>query len=452
MAAPAAAQTNKVEVYKDDTGFKLKVDGKDLMVLGMNWTYVPIGENYNYSLWTKSDDYIREALDREMRLFTQMGGNALRIYVGIPKKWIQYLYEKHGVYTILNHPLARYGMSIDGVWTFPTNYQDPRTRELVRAEVAELVKEYKDTPGLLMWLLGNENNYGLVWKTTEIEDLPVEEANSARAEHLYSLFGEVIRDIKKLDPNHPVSMANGDLGYIDLIVKHCQGLDIMGSNVYRGASSGDLFQVVKDKLDLPFLYTEFGSDAYNAKEKREDSEAQAEYVRALWQEIYEQSHGKGRVGNAIGGLTFQWSDGWWKYRQEINLDVQDTNASWANGGYEFDHVEGENNMNEEWFGVCAKGPTDSEGFFDLYPRPAYYVLQHGYKQDPYAPTTTLATIREHWAIDPSTLSASYDARVAKEKLRELELLRIENLRMEFRYYATDGNGLDDDERESRRFE
>lgn len=452
-AVPAAAQTpNKVEVYKDGQGFKLVVDGKDLMVLGMNWGYVPIGENYNYSLWTKPDKFVREVLDREMAVFKRMGGNALRVYVGIPKKWIAYLYEKHGVYTILNHPLARYGMSIDGVWTFPTNYQDPRTRQAVRAEVVQLVKEYKDTPGLLMWLLGNENNYGLVWKTTEIEDLPAEEANLTRAEHLYSLFGEVIRDIKKLDTNHPVSMANGDLGYIDLIVKHCQGLDIMGANVYRGASSGDLFDVVKSKLDLPFLYTEFGADAYNAKEKREDAVAQAEYVRALWQEIYEQSHGKGRAGNSIGGLTFQWSDGWWKYRQEVNLDVQDTNASWANGGYKYDFVEGENNMNEEWFGICAKSRTDSEGFYELYPRPAYYVLQHGYQQDPYAATTTLESIREHWKIDPRSMAATYEIDAAREKLAKLDILSVKNLRMEFRFYATDGRRLDDEERESRRFE
>ena len=75
-----------------------------------------------------------------------------------------------------------------------------------------------------------------------------------------------------------------------------------------------------------------------------------------WQEIYEQSvRAKGRVGNSIGGLTFQWSDGWWKYRRTENLDIHDTNASWPNGGYPDDFVEGENNMNEEWWGICRQG-------------------------------------------------------------------------------------------------
>ena len=87
------------------------------------------------------------------------------------------------------------------------------------------------------------------------------------------------------------------------------------------------------ELNVPFVYTEFGADAYNAKDLKEDQLAQAEYLHAQWQEIYEQSYGKGQAGNAIGGMIFQWSDGWWKYRQEQNLDVHDTNASWANGAY-----------------------------------------------------------------------------------------------------------------------
>ena len=56
---------------------------------------------------------------------------------------------------------------------------------------------------------------------------------------------------------------------------------------------------------------------------------------------------------AIGGLIFQWSDGWWKTGQTERLDQQDTTASWANGAYPFDFVEGQNNMNEEWFGITA---------------------------------------------------------------------------------------------------
>ncbi len=73
---------------------------------------------------------------------------------------------------------------------------------------------------------------------------------------------------------------------------------------------------------------------------REDQATQARYLLGQWQEIYEQSAGKGRVGNAIGGMIFQWSDGWWKFQQEERLDIHDTNASWPNGGYPEDYRRG----------------------------------------------------------------------------------------------------------------
>ena len=73
----------------------------------------------------------------------------------------------------------------------------------------------------------------------------------------------------------------------------------------------------------------------------------------------------GKTGIYVGGFTFQFSDGWWKFGfdDRENADRHDTNASWANGGYGFDFVDGKNNMNEEWFGICAKGPTNERGLY-----------------------------------------------------------------------------------------
>ena len=42
-------------------------------------------------------------------------------------------------------------------------------------------------------------------------------------------------------------------------------------------------------------------------------------------------------------------------------------------------------MNEEWFGIMAKGPTDAAGHFELFPRAAYYVLKRAHQLDVYAP-------------------------------------------------------------------
>jgi beta-galactosidase len=434
---------NKVTVYRDARGHKLRVDGKDMMVFGMNWAYMPIGQNYNYSLWRKSDAFIKEALHPEMKLLKRMGVNVVRQYVGVPPRWIKYIYEKYGIFTVLNHSVGRYGFNIDGTWVAQTNYADKRTRELITQDVLKLIPQYKNTPGLLMWLLGNENNYGLDWADAAVADLPAGDGHKYKAKFLYSLFGEIIRGIKKLDTNHPVSIANGDLQYIDLIAKHCKGLDVLGSNVYRGASSGKLFDDVKKKLGIPFMYTEFGADAYNSKEQREDHIAQAKYLKSLWQEIYEHSYGKGRAGNAIGGMTFQWSDGWWKTGQTVRLDQHDTAANWANKAYPHDYVKGQNNMNEEWFGICAKGPNNARGLHRVTPRTAYYVLQAGCKLDPYAPSTTLAVVRKHWgSIDVRSLSHKYKAESALAKVAKLSRIKLTNIRMEFSTFTTGGKNLD----------
>ena len=180
--------------------------------------------------------------------------------------------------------------------------------------------------------------------------------------------------------------------FLDIIAKECQDVDIFGINCYRGESFGDLFSRVKAEYGKPVLFTEFGSDAFNAITKSEAQKEQADILLRNWQEIYLNAAGVGNSNNCIGGFTFQFSDGWWKYGQTSNLDKHDSNASWSNGGYLFDYTPGENNMNEEWFGICAKGTTDSRGLYELYPRAAYYALKEVHKIDPYAQSATTASI------------------------------------------------------------
>lgn len=431
-----------VRVVSDPSGMRVQVDGRDFMVKGVNWDYIPIGQNYLYDLWKQPDDIIESALAREMPLLKSMGVNAIRQYVGIPPRWVQYIYERYGIYTALNHPAARYCFTLDGVWIPSVDYSDPRLRAAVTSEITALVDSYRGVPGMLMWLIGNENNYGLSWTSSEIEALPVGEREAGRARHLYSLFGEIIRAVKEHDPDRPVAIVNGDLQYIDIIAEECSDVDILGVNVYRGISARDMFQVVRDRLGVPVLFAEFGADAWNAKEMREDQVSQARYLIGQWQEMYEQASGQGRVGNAIGGFVFQWSDGWWKFGQEIRLDLHDTNASWPNAGYVEDFVAGANNMNEEWWGICAKGRPDDNGLYDLYPRAAYYGLQRIFRLDPYAAGVNAEAIRAHFAtIEP--MSAALQARGDHASLvaDAMSRVRVSGLRLEFETYSTGGTRI-----------
>jgi len=439
LTAAAQSAGPPVRVVTDAAGSRLQVDGRDFMVFGMNWDYVPIGQNYLYDLWSQPDDFIRTVLDREMPLLQGMGVNVIRHYVGIPPRWVRYIYERYGIWTVVNHPMARYGFTVNGVWVAQADYGDPQLRAAVKADVLAMVDSFRDTPGMLMWLLGNENNYGLSWTSFEAEALPEGERDAARARQLYSLFGEVTREVKARDPGRPVAIANGDVQYLDIVAEQCRDLDVFGTNVYRGISARDLFDVVKDKLGVPVMFTEFGADAWNAREMHEDQATQARYLIGQWEEIYEQSSGKGRTGNAIGGFVFQWADGWWKFGQESRLDVHDTNASWPNGGYPEDFVEGDNNMNEEWWGICAKGRPDSRGLYELYPRAAYYALRRAFTLAPYAPGTDLTTIRNHFAnVTPATSVLEARGDRASLLAETTSRVRVSSLRLEFETISTGG--------------
>ncbi|NLO02200.1 MAG: hypothetical protein GX126_07785, partial [Bacteroidales bacterium] len=174
------AQSGKVGVEHKEDGWRLLVNGVPFMVNGMNWDYFPVGTNFSYSLWNQSDDFIKKALDDEMSLLKNMNVNTIRVYTGIQPKWIKYIYEKYGIYTMLNHSFGRYGLTLDGAWIANTEYSDQRVKDLLLNEVKELAKEYQNTPGLLLYLLGNENNYGLFWEGAETEDIPMEDRESTR--------------------------------------------------------------------------------------------------------------------------------------------------------------------------------------------------------------------------------------------------------------------------------
>ena len=441
LTTTAFSQSNNVTVVSNDKGMKLVVDGKDFMINGMNWDYFPIGTNYNYSLWKQSDDVIKAALDSEMSMLKNMGVNVIRQYTGIQPKWIQYIYEKYGIYTMLNHTFGRYGLTLNGAWVPNTEYSNPLTHDLLIKEAKDMAETYKNTPGLLLFLLGNENNYGLFWDGAETENIPLEDRKSTkRASHLYKLFNEAVVAMKTIDKSHPIAICNGDLLFLDIIAKDCKDIDILGVNAYRGSSFGDVFQKVKQMLNKPVLFSEFGSDAFNVIDNKEDQKSQAFYVVNNWKEIYENAAGLGKVGNSLGGFTFQFSDGWWKFGQTKNLDIHDNNASWSNGGYQFDYKQGENNMNEEWFGICAKGATNDRGLYELYPRAAYYALKEAHNVDPYAKGATLDYVDNAFA-NINLMDAVLKARGDKAALGSTsnEMLKLSNLRAEFTTFNTGGS-------------
>ncbi|NQZ79090.1 MAG: glycosidase, partial [Ekhidna sp.] len=97
-------------------------------------------------------------------------------------------------------------------------------------------------------------------------------------------------------------------------------------------------------------------------------------------------------------------------------------------------------MNEEWFGICAKGPTSETGLYTLYPRAAYYALKEAHELDPYAPGVTAEYVDEYFdgiELFDAVLRARGDkAALSGEKGDKISVDRI---RAEFTTFMTGGH-------------
>lgn len=387
LAFGQAEGVNAVKTVKDERGWKLQIDGVDTPIKGVVWSYTPVGENYTYDLWAQPEDYITRVIDTDMALLKAMGANAIRVFSIVPPQWVEYIYDRYGLYTMVNDLFGRYGITVDGRWQFPTDYSNPRTRATLLAQARKTFETFKNTRGVLLYMLGNESNYGLEWTSAAIENLPGGERSEYKAKALYSLFEEALALGKTIDPHRPMGLVNGDLQYLRIMKDLVPSLDILGVNTYRGAQSYAAFynSIAKD-LDRPFVYTELGADAYNVATEQEDQDNQARMLKSQWREIYDQSYGKGKSANALGAFVFEWMDEWWKGGMETGLTVHDTQGTWNNGGYAFDAVPGRNNMNEEWFGIVGLSGHTVDGVARRLPRTAYFLLQDLWRLDLYTST------------------------------------------------------------------
>jgi len=364
--------------------YQLVVANKPYIVKGVCYNPIPIGLNQDHDWW--SDTYKPWLVDG--KLMQEMGVNTIRVYrpgenPENVKQVIRDMYEKFGIRTILGHWL--------GFWEYPCPlYGNPEFHAQIKKEVLDMVNLYKDEPGVLLWILGNENNYSCLghvnsWSTDELDQEPdPQKRNRARAEIYYSLVNEIAQEIHAVDPDHPVALGNGELLLLDIAKECAPDVDLVASIVYRGKTFGNLFKSLKNTFDKPLLLSEFGADAYDALNQKEAQDMQAFFLEAQWRQIHENlATNKKGEGNVLGGTMFSWSDEWWKHNpaDAAGLSIHDTGANWSNPSYYFDiQVPGNMNMNEEWFGIVAMSADENEaGLNRRIPRKAYYVIRDFWK-------------------------------------------------------------------------
>ena len=355
----------KVELVQYENGhWQLMLDGKPILVKAVAYTPTVIGqspdkgtlkdwtlEDYNrndlidgpYDSWVDSN--LNNKKDRneervgDLKLLDDMGANSIRVYhhaYNKNKDFFRAAYEEYGLMVLMGDFIGAYAIGSGATWHDGTDYSNPIHQTNMKRSVKEMVEEYKDEPYVLMWVLGNENNYGV--------------ANNAKKDPVsyYKFVNDVAKMIKEIDPTRPVAVCSGDLLYLDVFAKYAPEVDIYGSNSYRGEQGFGIgfWGSVKRLCDKPVMVTEYGCPAYQRGRSSEIAEVdQAKYHQGEWEDILYNSAGFEGAGNSIGGVVFEWLDEWWKAYEP---DIHDTEGLYTGpfpGGWVY----------EEWFGIAGQG-------------------------------------------------------------------------------------------------
>ena len=154
-----------------------------------------------------------------------------------------------------------------------------------------------------------EQLHGLSWASFEIEALPGANASYGAREVPVARCSADHRRTRRAGASR--SIANSDLQLLDLIAEECKGPRRDGYERHRAASVGDMYQRVRDKLGIfaRALLRLSSATRSSAHEPRGPGNLGALLI-GQWREICRQAPATAASENAIGGMVFQWSDGW----------------------------------------------------------------------------------------------------------------------------------------------
>ncbi len=361
---------NRVKLVQYESGdWQLFVGGRPFVVKGITYAPTRVGEspdegtlsdwmkqdvNNNgiidgpYEAWVdkngnnKQDDDEKTAGD--FYLMKEMGVNCIRIYHQPhepDKELLRKLYDKYGIMVIMGDFLGKYAIGSGAEWSKGTDYSNSEQQAKMLGSVKKMVNDFKNEPYVLMWLLGNENVYGVACNADKDPD------------SFFKFVNKTAKFVKSLDPSRPVAIASGDNLFLDIFGKDCPDVDIFGTNAYRGKYGfGNLFANVKEYAGKPIMITEYGAPAYGEGYSKDEAESfQAEYHKNCWQNMADNFAGYG-TGNVLGGIVFEWLDEWWKAYEPGYHDRKGLFSGPFLDGF----------MHEEWLGLSSQGDGKDSPF------------------------------------------------------------------------------------------
>ena len=215
----------QVRFVKYESGhWQLLVDNKPFLIKGMSYMPTKVGQSPDNGTlvdWMQEDDnhdgiidapyqswvdkygdnkrHADESVVGDFQLMKDMGVNTLRMYyqpsLKSDKAFLEKMYQGYGFKVVMSNFLGKYAIGSGASWSEGTDYENPIHQKNMMDYVRQMVNEFKDEPYILMWVLGNENNYGVASNANKKPDA------------YYKFVNEVAKMIKSIDPNHP----GGDL-------------------------------------------------------------------------------------------------------------------------------------------------------------------------------------------------------------------------------------------------
>jgi len=219
---------SQTTIEKIDKGWSLLVDGEPFDVKGVTFGYDNDVENY--------DTYFKD--------LQFLGVNTIRTWATSKnaKKLLDAAHT-HGIKVMMGIWMrhGRPGMEDDDSFNY---LEDEDGKKAMYENAISVVKQYKDHPAVLTWGIGNEVYLNI--------------ATNPEKEVYSKLLERICGEIKKLDPNHPITSVEAWTFGLEWWQKYVPSLDIYGLNSY-GQGAGYL-QVELDKRDIdkPYILTEFG--------------------------------------------------------------------------------------------------------------------------------------------------------------------------------------------------
>lgn len=185
------------------------------------------------------------AYDRDCERLAAIGVNTLRTWgAGPDTPALLDAAHKHGLRVLLGlwFRHGQPGAEADDRFDYTKDTAGIASQQ---AAILESVRTYKNHPAVLAWGVGNE----------VFLNLPNDEAKLAYATALEN----ACREIKLLDPSHPLIAVDAFTKGVPWIEKHCPSVDAHGINIYGPGLAALPGALEKAGATRPWLVTEYGS-------------------------------------------------------------------------------------------------------------------------------------------------------------------------------------------------